>query len=79
MLQSGHLVAQAVVGQGAEIVPPGVPVLAVLQRVQRLGPPAVADVLRRRGLVLIGLTGGGAVFPLLVAAVAIATIGIPAI
>ena len=52
MLQGRHLIAHALIGQSAEIVPPGVPVGAIVQRIDGLLIAAIADILdcsRRRG------------------------------
>ena len=77
MLQGGDLVAQAVVGQGAEIVPSGIPLGAVLQRAQRLCIAAEADVLE--GRLLIGIAASLAVGLLAIAAEGIIAVGISAI
>ena len=53
VLQSRHLVAQGIVGNGAEVVPPSIPLGAVVQGIQRLLIPAEADILEGRLLVLI--------------------------
>ena len=45
MLQSRDLIAQAVVGQGAEIVPVGVPLPAVFQHIEGLLEAVKADIL----------------------------------
>ena len=42
MLQSGDLITQTVIGNGAEIVPTGVALGAVLQYIQRFSIAAVA-------------------------------------
>ena len=55
MLQRGDLVAQAVIGQSAEIIPPGIALVGVLQGVQCLAVAAEADVLEGRLLVGISL------------------------
>ena len=53
MLQSRHLIAHAIVGQSAEIVPPGIALGAGIQGVQGLLVPAEANVLVSRLLILI--------------------------
>lgn len=55
MFQRCDLVTQSVIGDGAQIVPPGVPLGAVLQHIQRLPIAAVANVIIRRTLIGIFL------------------------
>ena len=55
VLHGGDLVAQAVVGQGAEVIPPGGAVLGRGKHVQRLLVPAVDDVLVGRAEIGIPL------------------------
>ena len=66
VLQRRYLIAQTVVGQGAEVVPPGIALLGILQCVQRLLIAAEPDVLVS-GL-LIGIPRLAAVALLTVAA-----------
>ena len=64
MLQGRHLVAQAVVGQGAEVIPPGVALGAAAQGVQRLLVPAEAQVLVGCLLILVlGLAAAVTLLP----------------
>ena len=65
MLQSRDLIAEAVMGPGAEVVPVGIPVGGILQGIDCLLVLAEADVLGRGLLVLVGVLG-----LLLVAAIA---------
>ena len=53
VLQSRHLVAQGIVGNGAEIVPPAIPLGTVVQGIQGLLIPAESDILEGRLLILI--------------------------
>ena len=55
MLQGSDLVAQAVVGNGAEVIPPGVALRAAAQGIQRLPEPAETDILESCLLVLVFL------------------------
>ena len=53
MLQRSDLVAQAVIGKGGEIIPPGIFRLCILQNIQGLLVSAEADVLLGCILVLV--------------------------
>ena len=55
MFQRRHLVAQTVIGQSAEIVPPCIAFRTVLQGIQRFPVSAETDVLVSRLLVLVTL------------------------
>ena len=55
MLQSRHLIAHALIGQSAEIVPPGIPVGAIVQSIDGLLIAAIADILACGALVVIPL------------------------
>ena len=55
MLQSRHLIAQTVIGQGRQVVPPGIPLSRIFQCVQRLPVAAKADVIQ--GCLLVVVTG----------------------
>ena len=67
MLQSHDPIAQTVVRQGAQIVPPGIPLLGILQRIQCFPIPAEADVVQGCLLVVVPGIGIG-VAALLIAA-----------
>ena len=55
MLQGRHLIAHALIGQSAEIVPPGIPVGAIVQSIDGLLITAIADILACGALVVIPL------------------------
>ena len=77
MLQCRDLIAQAVIGQGAEIVPPGRALAGVAQGADSLPVAAEADIVISRLLILVaGLFGGAAVLPVAAAKGAIPTEGI---
>ena len=53
MLQSRHLIAQTVIGQSAEIMPPGIPLGRIPKGIEGFPVSAEADVIEGRLLVLI--------------------------
>ena len=66
MLQSRDLIAKPLIGQGAEIVPPGIALGTVVQHIQRLLILSETDVLV--GALLVLVIRGLAVAPLLAVA-----------
>ena len=55
MLQRRHLIAQTVVGKGADVIPAAIPVRRVFQRIQRLLIPPGAYISVGGRLILVAL------------------------